>query len=435
MKHAYEMPADLMAECDKLRTGLRQSEDRFGMLFRASSNQMIITTRKEGRIIDLNDACAKLVGYKREELIGQLSEDHGLFVDPQDRGMLDEKLKNEGKAHNLKVRTRTRSGEIRTVLLWADPIVINNEPCLLSVSVDITAREREAEALRESEGKYRMVVENSLQGLAILQDGRFVFCNPAFSKMMGYSVEELLSVTSENMSALIHSGDRTAMLNRYLDRLAGRPVPPRYEYRGIRKDGTEVWMEAYASPIEYHGRPAVQSAYVDITERRKTEKALRESEEDLKNSTEYLNQIINCLGDPIFVKDEKHRFVVVNDALCTFSGKRREELLGNEPFKFLPPAVAASLEAASGIEALRIAQEYSEEIHLVLTDAVMPGISGSTLVSRLESLRPGIKALYVSGYTDTAIVHHGILDSSVAFLQKPFSAHGLAKKVREVLNS
>jgi two-component system cell cycle sensor histidine kinase/response regulator CckA len=91
------------------------------------------------------------------------------------------------------------------------------------------------------------------------------------------------------------------------------------------------------------------------------------------------------------------------------------------------------LEAADGTEALRIAQEYQSEIHMVLTDVVMPGVGGKALIARLEELRPGIHALYISGYTDNAIVHHGILDSGVAFLQKPFSVDSLLRKVREVL--
>jgi two-component system, cell cycle sensor histidine kinase and response regulator CckA len=93
------------------------------------------------------------------------------------------------------------------------------------------------------------------------------------------------------------------------------------------------------------------------------------------------------------------------------------------------------LQAENGLEALKIAQEFSETIDLVITDVVMPGISGVVLAARLQSMRPGIKFLYISGYTDTAIVDHGILDSKVAFLQKPFTVKGFTQKVREVINS
>ena len=93
------------------------------------------------------------------------------------------------------------------------------------------------------------------------------------------------------------------------------------------------------------------------------------------------------------------------------------------------------LEASNGKEALYAAEAYAGDIHLVLTDVVMPEMSGRILVSRLEAARPGIKALYTSGYTDDAIVHHGILDSNVAFIQKPFTMESLARKVREVISS
>ena len=93
------------------------------------------------------------------------------------------------------------------------------------------------------------------------------------------------------------------------------------------------------------------------------------------------------------------------------------------------------LEAPGGQEALQLAGEYNDEIHLVVTDVVMPGISGSTLVNQLKTARPGIQSLFVSGYTDDAIVHHGILNSDVQFLQKPYTVENLIHKVHEVLNS
>ena len=93
------------------------------------------------------------------------------------------------------------------------------------------------------------------------------------------------------------------------------------------------------------------------------------------------------------------------------------------------------LEASNGAEALRMDQEFAGEIHLVLTDVVMPEMSGKALSSQIEAARPGIKVLYVSGYTSDVIVHHGVLGSDVSFLQKPFTEDALARKVREVLDS
>jgi DNA-binding NtrC family response regulator len=92
-------------------------------------------------------------------------------------------------------------------------------------------------------------------------------------------------------------------------------------------------------------------------------------------------------------------------------------------------------EASNGNEALAITQKHVGKIHLVVTDVVMPEMGGRALVSQLKVTRPGIKALFVSGYTDNAIVHHGILDSDVNFLQKPFTVGSLLNKVREVLDS
>ncbi|MCA1586739.1 MAG: PAS domain S-box protein, partial [Acidobacteria bacterium] len=92
------------------------------------------------------------------------------------------------------------------------------------------------------------------------------------------------------------------------------------------------------------------------------------------------------------------------------------------------------VEATCGPDALRIVGEQRGTIHLLLTDVIMPTMSGRELVSHLQQTHPGIKVLYCSGYTDDAIVRHGKLDSGVAFLQKPFTPRSLLSKVREVLD-
>ena len=97
---------------------------------------------------------------------------------------------------------------------------------------------------------------------------------------------------------------------------------------------------------------------------------------------------------------------------------------------------SSDLEAVNGEEGLSLVrQEVNHPIHLVLTDVVMPGISGRQMVDQIWSWRPDIKVLYMSGYTEEAIDHHGFSETKAAFLQKPFTPEALARKVREVLDT
>jgi PAS domain S-box-containing protein len=102
--------------------------------------------------------------------------------------------------------------------------------------------------------------------------------------------------------------------------------------------------------------------------------------------------------------------------------------------QILRPQGYTILEAKDGMEALRVNEEHGDQIHLMITDVVMPGMSGKEVEERLRPLRPDIKVIYMSGYTDNAILRHGLLSPEVEFLQKPFALDGLKRKVREVLN-
>jgi signal transduction histidine kinase len=93
------------------------------------------------------------------------------------------------------------------------------------------------------------------------------------------------------------------------------------------------------------------------------------------------------------------------------------------------------LEATRGQEAIRLAAAHRGPIHLAVVDVVMPEMSGPEVIRLLQSARPDTRVLYISGYTDEAIVHHGILESGAAFLQKPFLPEALARSVREVLDA
>ncbi len=103
--------------------------------------------------------------------------------------------------------------------------------------------------------------------------------------------------------------------------------------------------------------------------------------------------------------------------------------------RVLDPAGYAVLAAATGEEALRLLEEHQQPIHLLLTDLVMPGMSGRHLAEHLALTHPALKVLYMSGYTSDTLVRHGVLEAQVAFLSKPFTAVSLLQKVREVLDA
>jgi CheY-like chemotaxis protein len=92
------------------------------------------------------------------------------------------------------------------------------------------------------------------------------------------------------------------------------------------------------------------------------------------------------------------------------------------------------MEAADGINGMKVAESHTGKIDILITDVVMPGMSGRELAQRITAARQTIKVLFLSGYTEDAIIHEGVLEPGTAFLQKPFTLQALARKVRDVLH-
>jgi len=113
-----------------------------------------------------------------------------------------------------------------------------------------------------------------------------------------------------------------------------------------------------------------------------------------------------------------------------------EEMVQDLVYRTLKMDGYTILKASEGKEAIELCKQHQSVIHLLLTDVIMPGgISGPQLAEELLKLHPDMKILYMSGYTDDAIVYHGVTNSDTAFLQKPFTPNTLSRKVREVLDA
>ena len=149
---------------------------------------------------------------------------------------------------------------------------------------EIAQRKEAEEFLRASETKYHDLVDNSVQGIVIFQDGRFVFVNPAMSKIAGYRMDEMIAMSAEQIAGLVHPDDRAWVFSNIQRRMAGLPVKPYQEHRILCANGEVRVVELFAKQIVYQNKPAVQATYIDITGRKQVEEALRESENMLRES-------------------------------------------------------------------------------------------------------------------------------------------------------
>ncbi|MEN6428508.1 MAG: PAS domain S-box protein [Phycisphaerales bacterium] len=134
----------------------------------------------------------------------------------------------------------------------------------------------------QTDDVYRSLIASLPQGLLIVQEGQIVLANEAMADLTGYSIDEMKAATPQQVQAFVHPEDRALVWGRYRDRLTGKPAPKHYEFRGIRKDGNTCWLEVYVGAIEYGGKHAVQAVFTDITERKKVELGLRQSNDLLR---------------------------------------------------------------------------------------------------------------------------------------------------------
>src|SRR5262245_33602154 len=150
-----------------------------------------------------------------------------------------------------------------------------------------TKRKRAETALRETEEKYRILIEHATDAIAILQDARTVYRNPAYTQLIGYTVADTLG---RSFLEIVVPADRHRVWEYYEKRLQGQPVPSQYEVGLLTRDGRRVSMEVKPCVIEYEGQPASMVVMRDITERKRAEEALRESEECFRKLTEAANE-------------------------------------------------------------------------------------------------------------------------------------------------
>ncbi len=319
-----------ITERKRAEEALKESEEKHRDLIE-NLNEVIYSLDKNGKVTYVSPAVKSLLGYTPEEIESQAI---GGMVHKDDLPGAREAIQKilSGKNQSHEYRIIAKSGKVRWILTSSRPILKDNRVTGIQGSLmDITERKKTEKELIESEKKYRDLIEKSIQGVVILQEGRIVFANRALAKIMGYTVKELLDFTPKKVKELVHPEDQELVWGRLKDRLAGKPQPPHYEYRSLRKDGNLVWLEMFASRIMFDGKPAIQGAVIDISERKHAEEALRESEEKYKT-------LVETSPDSVAATDMEGRIIFASPQTLKMLGyKRTQELVGKSAFDLIAP--------------------------------------------------------------------------------------------------
>jgi len=189
---------------------------------------------------------------------------------------------------------------------------------LIGAAHDITARKRAEQALCESGERHRSLIEQSPVAISIVQDGRFVYMNPTGCELIGCTLEEL---AGREVWTVVHPDDREMIHERTFRRQLGEPLPPRYEFRVVTKNGKMLWVELAAVPSVYEGRAAVMCYMADVTDRKRAEQGLRLAEARYR-------ELYENATDIIYTHDLDGHITSVNVVAERVFGRPREALLG-----------------------------------------------------------------------------------------------------------
>jgi PAS domain S-box-containing protein len=191
---------------------------------------------------------------------------------------------------------------------------------VVSIRTDITDIKKREEELRRSEAKFRQLAETSLAGVHIHRNFKTLIANQAYADIFGYASPDEIAAL-DDVRLLIAPRERERLAGYQKRRQAGKTAPSSYEYQGVRKDGTLIWLESHVRFVDWEGEPATQTTLIDITERKNAADALRDSEQ-------YLSGVMNNVADSVATIDEGGTILSFNKAAELAFGYSAEEVVG-----------------------------------------------------------------------------------------------------------
>ncbi len=362
----------------------QRSEERFSTVFESNPLFMTISNLKDGCFIEANSYFLKAFGFTREEFIGKNALELGI-LSPEEYGKIISMTKGQKSLHNLEVDVHGKNGEVIHGLMAAESVKFGDEDCLLTAMIDIRERKQALETSRRFE-----FIADASNDLMTMVNRNYVYeaANRAYCGAYNKTQEKILG---NSMEEVWGKDLFEETIKKNMDRcFAGKEI--KYEnWFNFHGRGMGYYQVIY-SPYFNEKNKVTHVGVVshDITER-------KQAEEKLQQSKDFLNNIINSVPDPIFVKDEQHRYVILNNAYCDFAGFPRENILGKTEYDFFSGEEADifwerdNMVFTSGVENVNEERftDSSGKLHITSTKRALfehPGTGEKTLVGVIRDI-------------------------------------------------
>ncbi|OGU77824.1 MAG: hypothetical protein A2V93_00430 [Ignavibacteria bacterium RBG_16_34_14] len=322
LKQTYPEITELY-EAEKL---VKESNVRYKTLFESANHAIFIL--KDDAIIELNSKALEMFAGTKEELLGKTPYDLSPEFQPDGNKSIEkaqEKIKNilKGEAQFFEWQHKKLDGSLFDAEVSLNSITFNNEIVILAVVRDITQRKHDESVLKQSETKFRSLVEESLVGVYIIQDGKFPYVNPRMAEIFGYTANEIIS--SKTVNDLTYEDDISIAQENIAKRLSGKIKTIRYTFRGKRKDNSLADIEVMGSSTIFNGKPAIIGTLLDVTEKNKADKEISK-----------LSRAVEQSPASIIITNTDGNIEYVNPKFCELTGYSAEEVIGKNPriFKY-----------------------------------------------------------------------------------------------------
>ncbi|MBN2322852.1 MAG: PAS domain S-box protein [Spirochaetes bacterium] len=313
----------LVSESEKSRAGEEKSKDKpterdqQGLELIKSLPQIVCETDENGVLTYINDYALKAYGYTKRDFNKGLTALQMLV--PQDHkraaSNMKEIMRGKQKSGGNEYTALKKDGTTFPIMIYSAPLIRENRVTgLQSIIVDITDRKKAEEELKEEAVRRRILVEQSRDGIVVLdENGKVYEANQRYAEMLGYSPEEVLQLHLWDWDTHFPPEELKEMLRKVDEK------GDHFETRHRRKDGSYYDVEISTNGAVCGGQKLVFCVCRDISDRKRAEERLRESEERFR-------VVIENFPDSVFVHDTEGRFIMVNDALCKNTGYSQEEM-------------------------------------------------------------------------------------------------------------